>query len=279
MPLTREIPSAIRYLVPGAVAGIVSFAFSRLMIEPLIGAAVDYEGAREHAESHLAGGEHEHGYELFTRAVQENVGAAVGVVVFGIVMGVVFAVAYAAIREVLGRRRLTPDPTGLALLLSAGMFVAIVLMPSLKYPANPPTVGLEDTVGARSSSFLTMTVISVVGACVALAAGLAWLQRWGTWRATALAVGGYVAVMLFAMALLPSFHEVPGPLSGPDGMVLYGFPAEVLAEFRLYSLVNQALMWLVIGLTWACLAALQRMSTKDALAVGALERKAGWGRQ
>jgi putative cobalt transporter subunit CbtA len=73
MPLTIEMPSAIRFLVPGALAGIVAFAFSRLMIEPLIGAAVDYEGAREHVESQLAGGEHEHGHELFTRTVQENV--------------------------------------------------------------------------------------------------------------------------------------------------------------------------------------------------------------
>jgi hypothetical protein len=200
--------------------------------------------------------------------VQENVGAAVGVVVFGVVMGVLFAVAYTMIRTVLERRGITPDPTGLALLLSAGMFAAIVLVPSLKYPANPPTVGLEDTVGARSSSFLAITVISVVGACVAVAAGLAWSRRWGTWRATALAVGGYVAVMLCAMALLPSFHEVPGPLSGPDGIVLDGFPAEVLAEFRLYSLVNQALMWLVIGVTWACLAAWTRASAKNNLAVG-----------
>src|SRR6266404_5247202 len=268
MPLTREMPSVIRFLVPGAVAGIVSFAFSRVIIEPLIGAAVDYEGAREHAESLLAGGDHEHGHELFTRAVQENVGAAAGVVVFGIVMGVLFAVAYTAIRAVLERRGLKPHPTGLALLLSAGMFVAIVLMPSLKYPANPPTVGLEDTVGARSSSFLTITVISVMGACVAVAAGLAWSRRWGRWRATGLAVGGYVAVMLCVMVLLPGFHEIPGPLSGPDGPVLDGFPAEVLAEFRLYSLVNQALMWLVIGVTWAYLAAFPRVSAKDSLAAG-----------
>jgi hypothetical protein len=67
------------------------------------------------------------------------------------------------------------------------------------------------------------------------------------------------------MVLLPGFHEVPGPLSGPDGLVLDGFPAEVLAEFRLYSLVNQALMWLVIGVTWACLTAWTRASAKDAI--------------
>ena len=244
--------SLTRYLVPGAVAGLVSFGFSRLMIEPLIGAAVDYEGAREH----------EHGHELFTRAVQENVGAAVGVVMFGIVMGVLFAVAYTVMSAVLERRGVRSDPTGLALLLSAGMFAAIVLVPSLKYPANPPTVGLEETIGERSSTFLTITVISVVAACLAVAAGLAWSRRWGTWRATALAVGGYVAVMLCAMAVLPSFHEVPGPLTGPDGLVLSGFPAEVLAEFRLYSLLNLALMWLVIGVTSACLAALPRVAAR-----------------
>jgi hypothetical protein len=256
MPLSSEARSVVGYLVPGAVAGVVAYAFSRVMIEPLIGAAVDYEGAREHAEAQLAGGDHDHGHELFTRAVQENVGAAVGVIAFGLAMGVLFAVAYNLIRGVLERRGFRPDPTGLALVLAAGMFVAIVLAPGLKYPANPPTVGLPDTIGARSSAFLTMTVISVVAAGVALAAGLAWSRRWGSWQATAAAVGGYAVVVLIAMVLLPSFHEVPGPLAGSNGLLLDGFPAEVLAEFRVYSLVNQALMWLVIGATWAWLAAL-----------------------
>ncbi|MDT7756303.1 MAG: hypothetical protein QOH27_2201 [Mycobacterium sp.] len=256
MPLSSESRSVVGYLVPGAVAGVVAYAFSRVMIEPLIGAAVDYEGAREHAEAQLAGGDHDHGHELFTRAVQENVGAAVGVIAFGLAMGVLFAVAYTVIRGVLERRGFRPDPTGLALVLAAGMFVAIVLAPGLKYPANPPTVGLPDTIGARSSAFLTMTVISVVAAGVALAAGLAWSRRWGSWQATAAAVGGYAVVVLIAMVLLPSFHEVPGPLAGSNGLLLDGFPAEVLAEFRVYSLVNQALMWLAIGATWAWLAAL-----------------------
>jgi hypothetical protein len=75
------------------------------------------------------------------------------------------------------------------------------------------------------------------------------------------------------MALLPSFHEVPGPLSGSDGLVLNGFPAEVLAEFRLYSLVNQALMWLAIGVTWAYLAVLPRMSRRTFSRLGSANPK------
>ncbi len=150
-----------------------------------------------------------------------------------------------------------PDPTALALLLAAGMCTAIALVPGLKYPANPPTVGLEETIGARSSAFLTITVISVVGACVAVAAGLAWSRRWGgSWPAAAVAVGGYGLVMLVAFVWLPGFHEVPGPISGPDGVLVDGFSGEVLGEFRVYSVLNQALMWLTIGATGACLSAL-----------------------
>lgn len=254
MPLSGERHSAVYYLVPGAVAGAVAYAFSRVMIEPLIGAAVDYEETRQQAEAQLTGGGHDEGHELFTRAVQENVGAAVGVIAFGIAMGVLFAVAHTVVRHVLERRNIRYNSTAMALLIAAGMFVAITLAPGLKYPANPPTVGLPDTIGARSSAFLTMTVVSVAAACVALAAGLAWSKRLGSWRAAAAAIASYAVVVVIAMALLPSFHEVPGPLAGPAGLQLNGFPAEVLAEFRVYSLVNQALMWLAIGTTWAALA-------------------------
>lgn len=248
----------LRYLIPGVVGGIVSFVFSRVMIEPLIGAAVDYEEAREHAEEHLAGGDHGHGHEIFSRSIQENVGAAVGVIAFAVVMGVLFGVAYTVLRAVLDRRGVTPDPTALALLLSAGLFGSIAVVPGLKYPPNPPTVGLEETIGARSSAFLMITVISVLGASVAVAAGLAWSRRWGAWPATALAVGGYAAAMLIAFLALPSFQEVPGPLAGSGGVLIDGFPAHVLAEFRTYSLLNQALMWLTIGVTWAWLSSVSR---------------------
>jgi predicted cobalt transporter CbtA len=106
-------------------------------------------------------------------------------------------------------------------------------------------------------------VISVVTASVALAAGLAWSRRCGRWPASLLAVGGYLAVVLGAMAMLPSVHEVPGPVPGADGLVLDGFPAEVLAEFRVYSLMAQALMWLVIGVVFACVVAQRKTTVGD----------------
>ena len=269
MPLNAEMDPLVRYLVPGSVAGLAAFAFSRVMIAPLVAAAADYEGTREHARAHLAGDGHghEHG-ELFTRAVQGNAGAATGIIAFAIVMGALFAVALTLLRTVLKRRGFRPDPAALVLLLAAGMFVAVSLIPGLKYPANPPSVGLDDTVAERSSAFLTMTVLSVVAAGVAVGAGVAWARRWGAWRAGAVAVGGYLTVMLCAMALLPSFHEVPGPLTDPEGaLVLGGFPAQVLADFQVYSLVNQAVMWLVIYATFAGIAARRRRAANVEAAV------------
>lgn len=248
-----SLSTAARYLLPGIVAGMVGFAFSRLMIEPLIGRAVEYEAQRAHVEGELLGTGHDHGHEIFSRAVQSNVGAAVGITVFAVVMGVLFAVTYAVVRSVVGRRGLVIHPAGLALLVAAGMFVAIAVIPGVKYPANPPGVGLDDTTAARTSSFLTLVAVSVVCAGIALAVGLAWSRRRGGWSASVVAIGGYLAVMVGAILVLPAFDEVPEPLGGPDGLVLAGFPAGLLADFRLYSLVAQALMWLTIGATFGCL--------------------------
>jgi hypothetical protein len=58
---------------------------------------------------------------------------------------------------------------------------------------------------------------------------------------------GYLAVMLVATALLPSFDEVPGPLINGAKIVFPGFPATTLASFRLGSIGNQALLWILIG--------------------------------
>ena len=238
-----------------------AYAFSRVIIEPLIGTAVNYEGEREHAEAQLAGGGHDDGHELFTRAIQENVGAAVGVIAFGIAMGVLFAAAYTVIRGVLNRRGFRPNPAGLALLLAGGMFVAIALAPGLKYPANPPTIGLQDTIAARSSAFLTITVLSVVAAAVAVAVGLAWARRWGIWRATAAAMGGYAVVILIAMAFLPSFQGARSDC-GPEWASARRLSGRGARRVPGLLVGQPGVMWLVIGATSAAVAATTRRHTR-----------------
>ncbi|MCV7419922.1 CbtA family protein [Mycobacterium yunnanensis] len=231
----------------GLIAGLASFGYARLEISPLIEEAIGYEEGRAHAESSLTG-EHGHEHEVFTRALQENVGAGVGTLVFGLVMGALFAVAFSVLLAALRRRGVAVDPRAAAVLLAAVAFVSTTLVPALAYPPNPPGVGLEDTIGDRTSAYLTVVVASVTLATVAVAVGLRLVPRVGGWTSGILATVGYLAATATVVMLMPSFHEVPGPMTGPGGDIVFaGFPAEVLSEFRIDSLLAQAILWFVIA--------------------------------
>ena len=46
--------------------------------------------------------------------------------------------------------------------LAASGFVAVYLVPYLKYPANPPAVGNPDTIGTRTGLYFVMIVLSII---------------------------------------------------------------------------------------------------------------------
>lgn len=225
----------------GAVAGIVSFGFARVQIAPLIEVAIGLEGAHSHGEPVAAGG-HEHEAEVFSRAVQENVGAAVGAVMFAVVMGALFAVALAVVLNTLRNRHMSTDPRSVAALVAAAAFCAVSVVPFLAYPASPPGVGDDATVGSRTTAYLVVVVGSVALAVVALLVAFTLRERIGGWPAAVAATIGYLVAISLLFAALPSYHETP-----------HGFPADILADFRLASLTNQALLWFVIGSMFVCL--------------------------
>jgi hypothetical protein len=57
-----------------------------------------------------------------------------------------------------------------ALLLAALAWWAIIVVPFIKYPANPPAVGDPETIGYRQSLYITMLLLSASG--TALVVGL-----------------------------------------------------------------------------------------------------------
>lgn len=239
-------------LLSGLVAGILAFVFARIYIEPLVERAIGYEEGRGHAELELAGGDagHEHG-EVFSRAVQQNWGASTGTVVFGLIIGAFFAVVFTVLWSYVGRRYPLVDPRVVAGLLAVGGFVAVYLVPFSAYPANPPAVGSDDTIGARSGAYLTIVLLSVAFLIAATVLAF-WLapRIGGLLSALAGGVAYFIAVGI-SIALLPSFDEVPGPLLDGNTIVFPGFPADLVGDFRYYSIVNQAILWGVLGLGFA----------------------------
>jgi predicted cobalt transporter CbtA len=242
-----------RGLLAGAVGAALAFLFARLFAEPVIGRAIKFEDGRTEVEH--AQGVHEHGTELFTRGVQANAGLGFGVLVFGVAMGALFAVLFCVVYGRVGSSAVSTAPQSLSVLLAAGAFAALYLVPFVKYPPNPPAVGQADTIGARTGWYLVAVLSSV-----ALAGAAIWLARrltarLGKWNSGLLATGSYVAVIAVVFVLLPNVAEKPEPMRDASGGIAYpGFPADVLYEFRLLSLGTQLVLWVSIGLVFATLA-------------------------
>ena len=277
MPLSDGRPAAgdlarglvLRGAGVGVLGGLVAFVFARIFAEPLVQQGIDYEGGRSEAEAALAaaaGAGHEHeGPELFSRAVQANLGTGVGVVAFGLAVGCFFAVAYCLALGRVGR----VSARSLSLLVAGAGFVLIYLVPFLKYPANPPAVGNGATIAQRAGLYGVMVVASVVFGAGALWLGRRLAARFGSWTATVLAGLAFVVAIGVVMATLPSLGslgtgvgdtgalqtETPQPLRDSAGAIVYpGFDADVLYWFRLYSVIAQAILWGVIGIVFAPLA-------------------------
>jgi predicted cobalt transporter CbtA len=242
-----------RGLLAGAIGAVLAFAFAHLCAEPVIGRAIAFEGGRTEAEQ--AQGVHEHGVELFTRGVQSSAGLGFGVLIFGLAMGALFAVLFCVVYARAASGTKSPAPRQLSVLLAAGAFVAVYLVPFLKYPPNPPAVGQSDTIGARTGWYLVMVLISVVLAIAAVLFARRLADRVGAWNGRLLAAGVYLATIVVVVVLLPTVDETPQPLRDASGAIIYpGFPADVLYEFRLLSLATQLVLWVTIGLVFAPLA-------------------------
>ena len=237
-----------RGLLAGALSGVLAFVFAGIFVEPVIGHAIVYEDGRGEAEPAM--GAHEHATEVFTRTVQANIGMGFGVLAFAVAMGALFAVAFV----VAYGRVATVGPRTLSLALAAGAFGAIYLVPFLKYPANPPSVGNEETIGDRTRLYLLMMVLSLALAVAAVWLGRRLSARLGGWIATLAGIGAYVVAVAVVMAVLPTVAETPQPLRDSSGTIVYpGFPADDLYHFRLYSLGTQFVLWATIGLVFAVL--------------------------
>jgi hypothetical protein len=259
----------LRGVLAGAVGGLLAFVFARIFAEPQIQRAIDYESGRDAAQAALdrAAGlpVPADGPDIFSRTIQAEVGIGVALIFFGMAMGALFAVAYCVCLGRTGRLRARP----LAMLVAAGGFLGIYLVPFVKYPANPPAVGHPDTIRQRGLLYLLL-----VGCSVALLVLTVWLgrrlrARLGNWNASLIAGGVFIVAAGIVMAVLPplghlaanhsygnQLTETPQPLTDPDGRIVYpGFPADVLFSFRLYSVAAQLLLWTAIGLVFGPMAA------------------------
>lgn len=258
-----------RGVLAGGVAGLITFVFARIFAEPVIQKAIDYESARDVVQAKLdkAAGlvAAPAGPDIFSRTVQADIGIGAGLILFGAAMGALVAVAYVICLGRTGNVR----PRPLALLVPLFGFIGFFAVPFAKYPANPPAIGHEETIRQRGALYLILVASSCLLLFLAVYFGQKLTARYSTWTSSVLMGIGYLAAVGLVMAFLPEFGhlhanvveygrqatETPLPLKDSNGTIVFpGFPADVLAQFRFYSVTAQVLMWGVIALVFAPLA-------------------------
>jgi hypothetical protein len=188
-----------RGLVAGALGGAAAALFIRVVTETQIGFALEFEDAA------ALGGPAGEAAE-FSRGTQYWGGMAAAVL-YGAVIGLALGVAVAALHH----RVRAHDEFGRVARVAAGAFVAVVLIPFLKYPANPPAVGDPDTVGERTRLYLSLMGGGLV---MVFAAWFLWEylteRGWDGGRRAAATGGAFVAVVALAFVVWPA---------GPDAIV------------------------------------------------------------
>jgi predicted cobalt transporter CbtA len=219
----------------GGLAGLALALFLEIVGEPTIDRAVTGE------ESAHAGSSH----EMFSRFTQ-HVGGGIGAVLYGVAVGLIFAVVFAAVRHRLAAR------TDFRRVVSLGAvaFVAVFLVPFVKYPANPPGVGDPSTISRRTILYLVVLGWSLV------AAWAAWrLSRWLRTdrglpedRWVPLTTIAYAVIVGLGLVLLPA---------NTDKVTV---PATLLWRFRVDSAGGALVFWTSLAMAFGTLAARQTRS-------------------
>jgi predicted cobalt transporter CbtA len=216
-----------RGMAAGLLAGLLAGLFALVVAEPLLDQAIGLEEANHQEGPASATHTHEDEGEVFSRSTQK-VGLFFATGLSGVLVGGVFGLVFAYFR---GRMDSESDWTR-SLSLAAALFAGAVLVPFLKYPANPPTVGDPDTIGARTVAYFAIVGLSLLAILAAWYVSRLLRERGVSTPVRQLAVGlGLVTVVIGLLVGLPATTD-PGE-----------FPAGLLWNFRLSSLGTQLVLW------------------------------------
>ncbi|MER0478186.1 CbtA family protein [Streptomyces sp. Edi2] len=219
----------VRGMLAGLAAGLLALVVAYLLGEPQVNSAIAFEEAHSH----------EHEMEVVSRGVQSTAGLATGVLVYGVALGGIAALAFCFALGRIGRF----GARATAALLSGAALLAVYLVPFLKYPANPPSVGDPDTIGKRTALYFLMMLLGILLAVAATILGRRLAPKLGNWYAAVAAGAAFVVAIGLAYAFLPAINEVP-----------HDFSATLLWQFRLSAIAIQLVLWTAFGLLFGHLA-------------------------
>ena len=219
-------------LVSGAFAGLIHGTVNFAIVEPYLDQAIGIEN-----QNLFASGEEEdtpefwveyQGYRDWQKSGQILAGVILGMSI-GSLFGIVFALS----------RKSLPGNNDIkkAVLLAGIMWFTLYLIPFLKYPANPPTVGDGETVVLRAILYLSFIAISGLGVF-----GFYKLSKKFQKNKKLVSLIGYGVFISIVFVAMPDNHdEVTAPMN-------------LVNEFRIMSVLGVTSFWasvgIILGIFW-----------------------------
>jgi predicted cobalt transporter CbtA len=219
-------------LLSGAIAGTLLGLINQVIVEPYIDKAIGIETQREINAGKIIDPSQQLQYRMWQKG-----GEVAASTIYGISLSALFGIVFVYSRNSLPGSNNKKK----ALVLTGIMFVVLFLIPTLKYPANPPAVGNPDTIYYRESLYVGFIAISGFSS---LALALLYIKKLvkninrpsKSKENIAIPVLLYVIIMGSAYLLLPP---------NPDRITI---PIDLVTNFRIASAFTIGIFWGLMGI-------------------------------
>ena len=219
-------------LLSGCFAGTIYGTLNLVIVEPYLDDAINIEN-----QNLFSAGDEIDGPQFWVEYYEyrswQKGGQVLAGAILGTSIGSLFGIVYALSKKSLPSR----NNIGKTLILAGLMWFTLFVIPFLKYPANPPTVGDGETVVLRGILYLTLIAISGF-----LAIGFYQIFKRLKAKNRILAIIGYTALISLVFFVMP---ENPDEISTS---------MELINGFRAVAFLTGTLFWftlaLFLGIFW-----------------------------
>jgi hypothetical protein len=218
-------------LVSGFSGGIIFGFINFVTTEPFLDAAIELEN-RALFESGEEKDSPQFRAEYNSYRYWQKSGMVLAGGLFGMAVGSLFGIVFALSKNVLpGKHEIQKT-----LFLVGLMWFTVFLIPFLKYPANPPTVGDPETVVLRSILYLSFIAISGLGA-------VGFYQSYK--RLQSKKIGAFIGYAIFISIVFVLMPPNPDEVTASMDLV---------NGFRTMSAFSVSALWLIdaliLGILW-----------------------------
>ena len=213
-------------LLSGCFAGTIYGTLNLIIVEPYLDDAINIEN-----QNLFSSGEEIDGPQFWVEYYEyrswQKGGQILAGAILGTSIGSLFGIVYALSKKSLPSR----NNIGKTLILAGLMWFTLFVIPFLKYPANPPTVGDGETVVLRGILYLTLIAISGF-----LAIGFYQIFKRLKAKNKILPIIGYGVLISLVFFIMP---ENPDEISTS---------MELVNDFRIVAFLTGTVFWFTLAL-------------------------------